>query len=247
MKIKYSALLVLGTSLLLSSCGCSNNPDKNILNDVNEAIAKSENPVNTCYDAVQVALAAGIDLENYQFTDKNYCFAFDIDTKQFVIMNDDNIVYSPRKYKKNKNTYSYFKFTNAYDAKSIYSQYLTSDFAGADLLVATTGLDMGVNRNVKTIMYNNTTGNAKTVHLRMFCDYLNINAVTDTVNLYYAATNVYVTQVKELYECATASSAYVQVSMGDVYFKPNCSIDLFEVPEKANVTTHYEEGANVYG
>ncbi|MCQ2795588.1 MAG: hypothetical protein MJ214_05250 [Bacilli bacterium] len=232
MKIKHCALLVFSAVGFCASCGGGSiNADQKFLNDVNNELEPYIDVIRTCSDAVNIAKDVGYDLESYKFENNDYCFAFDTLCNQFVVMNGDEIVYSPKDYKKNDDTYAYFKFTNAYDASLVYSQYLTKDFAGADMLVVTTGLDMGSNWNVKNIIYNNTSGIAKNIVLNTFSDYLTITAPTDNIIHYGDANNVFVTSMgedKAFHACGTY--AYIQPSAGNVYLEADSSTDLFELP-----------------
>lgn len=232
MNIRHLSLLVLSAASFCASCTRNIDANQKYLNEVNNELAKYKDVIRTCSDAVNIAKGAGYDLENYKFSNKDYCFAFDMMRNQFVIMDGDEIVYSPMYYEKNYDTYTYFKFTNAYDASSIYSQYLTKDFAGADLLVVTTGLDMGSNWNVKNIIYNNTSGIEKNIVLNTFSDYLTITAPTDNIIHYGDANNVFITSMGEDKAFhANGTYAYIQPSAGNIYLEADSSTDLFELPE----------------
>lgn len=246
MNVKHLSLLILSATSFCASCSSSINADQKFLNDVNNELESYRAVIRTCSDAVNIAKGAGYDLESYKFENDDYCFAFDTLRNQFVVMNGDEIVYSPQYYEKNYDTYTYFKFTNAYDASSIYSQYLTKDFAGADMLVVTTGLDMGSNWNVKNIIYNNTSTIEKNIVLNTFSDYLTITAPTDNVIHYGDANNVFITSMGEDKEFhAHGTYAYIQPSAGNIYLEANSSTDLFELPEGSTAKVNTAVDASI--
>lgn len=231
MKFKHITLLVLSAAGFCASCA-NNSAQQKFLNEVNNVVAQNKEGINTCYDAVNIAKEAGYDLEGYQLSNKDECFAFDLTNKTFVVMNGDRVVNAPHRYRKNKNSYAYFKFTDAYDATSVYSQYLTKDFKGADMLVVTTGLDMGENKNVKNVIYNNTSLIEKNIVLNTFCDYLTITAPTDNITHYGDANNVFITAMNEDKEFhAHGVYAYLQPAAGNIYLEADSSTDLFELKE----------------
>lgn len=248
MKIKHLSLLVFSAASFCASCGCSaNNNDQKILNDANAVIEKSETPIITCHDAVLATQEAGIDLEAHHLAQDDYCFAFDFDAKRFVIMNEaGDVVHSSRSYERNKDTYRYFRFTNAYDPTSVYSQYLTKDFAGADILVVTTGLDMGANWNVKNLTYYNESTIAKNIVLRTYSDYLTIMAPTDNIVHYGDANNVFITEMNDDKEFhAYGTYAYIQPSAGNIYLEQDSSVDLFELKENSTAKVNVAPGVTV--
>lgn len=231
MKFKHITLLVLSAAGFCASCA-NNSAQQKFLNEVNNVVTKNKEQINTCYDAVNIAKGAGYDLEGYQLSNKDECFAFDLTNKTFVVMNGDKVVNAPHRYRKNKDSYAYFKFTDAYDATSVYSQYLTKDFKGADMLVVTTGLDMGENKNVKNVIYNNTSLIEKNIVLNTFCDYLTITAPTDNITHYGDANNVFITAMNEDKGFhAHGVYAYLQPAAGNIYLEADSSTDLFELKE----------------
>lgn len=240
MKVKHLALLVLGTSSFLASCGCSNYiADQRLLDNINAVIARHASEINTCSDAVGFAKKGGYDLENYTLSKKSYSFAYDWAGKKFVIMEGDKIVCTPSYYHINSDTYNYFKFTSHYDAASVYSQYLTKDFEGADMLVVTTGLDMGNNWNVKNLIYNNTSDISKKIFLNTYSDYLTITAPKDNVVHYGDANNVFIASMGEDKEFhAYGTYAYIQPSMGNIYLESGASTDLFEMKDNSTANVH---------
>ncbi|MCQ2794037.1 MAG: hypothetical protein MJ207_01520 [Bacilli bacterium] len=246
MKVRHFALLILGATSFCVSCNGDNTADQKFLNTINSVVDKNKDKINTCKDAVDFIQDAGYDIEEYKLAKDTYCFAYDWAGKEFVVMNGDDIIYSPKNYARKQDTYNYFKFTSHYDASSIYSQYLTKDFQGADMLVVTTGLDMGSNWNVKNLIYNNTSTVAKNIYLNTFSDYLTITAPTDDITHYGDANNVFVVEMGDEHAFhANGVYAYIQPSSGHIYLESGSETDLFELKEGSTAKIHYVDGATI--
>lgn len=243
--MRIRSLAVLSIAAVSFLIGCNNDADNKFIDQANKAIESEKNNITTPSSAVTIAYDKGVDINGYTLKKTSNNIAFDIDTKQFTIMNGDNVTYAPKGYKKNSNTYHIFKFSNVYDSRSTYSQYLTRNFAGSDLLVVTTGLDMGENNNVKNITYFNSTDTAKDILLNVSCDYLNISTTKDNIYHYGSSNNVFIPSTLSGSYHEYGSCCYIQAAGGNVFLENGSYSDLFEVPSGSSVNIKQSEGSDI--
>lgn len=248
MKIKHISLLVLSAAGFLASCSCSNNKQDNaLLKNINNALSQVESKAKlTCQDAIDAVVGINPELDptTYTFKNKGRCFAYDVDAQQFIVMQDDRVLFAPDGYTLNYSL-SVFKFTDTYTANTNFSQYLTEAYPGSETLVIKTGLDMGNHHDIHNIYYENN-GDARRITLRTSCDYLNIDAPKDEVSHFNVSNNVFVTAAETYHEWGT--SAYTKISQGEIMFEPKSSTDMFEIPTECRevVTTKTHPEALVY-
>ncbi len=243
--MRIRSLAVLSIAAVSFLIGCNNDADNKFIDQANKAIESEKNNITTPSSAVTYAYEKGVDINGYTLKKTSNNIAFDIDTKQFTIMNGDNVTYAPKGYKKNSNTYHIFKFSDVYDSRSTYSQYLTRNFAGSDLLVVTTGLDMGENNNVKNITYFNSTDTEKDILLNVSCDYLNISTTKDNIYHYGSSNNVFIPSTLSGSYHEYGSCCYIQAAGGNVYLESGSYSDLFEIPNGSSVNIKQSEGSNI--
>ena len=243
---KLNLLLGAACVFTLTSCGGTSEQESD-LGRINNYLAECKDIVS-CADAVSALKKKDFDIETYGFADEDDCFAFDFDTKQFIIMNDDSVKYAPSGYKKNSNTYHIFKLTDGYEANSVYSQYLKDSFKGCDDLYITTGIDVGSNRDIKNIHYVNTTSESKDIIIYSHCDYFTFDTSKDVISFYGAANNIFIDNLSTGVAFNTyGTAAYINVegNGGTINIKKGSSTDVFEIVEENDISTTQEEGGTV--
>ncbi|MCQ2795587.1 MAG: hypothetical protein MJ214_05245 [Bacilli bacterium] len=231
--MKLNRIFILGACSItfLASCGCSNNNDQKVLDEVNKILSDNASSINTCHDAVKKIEENKIELNEHKFSNVNYEFVYDSKAKQFVIMEGDKIVRTSSEYIKSDNTLDYFKSVFVYNPNSKYSQYLDKRAEVPEQLLITTGFDIGDHIDIPNIAYTNLSNNAHDVIVRTYSDYFSVLAPLDTVHHYEIATNVIVTDIGTL--DMHASTAYVNAKNGYINFAAGSSTDFFEVDEDA--------------
>lgn len=231
--MKLNRIFILGACSItfLASCGCSNNNDQKVLDEVNKVLKDNANSINTCYDAIKKVEENKIELNEHKFSYENYEFVYDSKAKQFVIMDGDDIVRTSSGYTRSANTLDYFKSVYVYNPNSKYSQYLDKRAAVPEQLLITTGFDIGDHIDIPNIAYTNLSNNPHDVIVRTYSDYFSVLAPLDTVHHYEIATNVIVTDIATL--DMHSSTAYVNAKNGYIYFAADSSTDFFEKNQDA--------------
>lgn len=242
--MRLNKLFILGACSVpfLASCGCSNN-DQKALDDVNTILRNEADTIHTCHDAIVAAEAKGIELNDYQFANKNHEFAYDAKAKQFVIMEGDKIVKTSPGYQASESTFDYFKSVFTYNPNSKYSQYLDKRAEVPEQLLITTGFDIGAHIDIPFITYTNLSNHAREVIIRTYSDYFTVLAPLDTIHHYQIATNVIVTDVVAL--DMHSETAYIKATKGNINFAKDSETTFFEVKEgsEKDVKITSEEGA----
>lgn len=245
MKMKKILMIAASAASFSVLCAC-NDSDQTFLDKINKDVRDSLTPINSCYDAILAVEGAGDQINEHELKD-NKEFVFDIKAKQFVIMDGDKIVRTPKGYKASDSTYDYFKSVFKYDPNSRYSQYLDKRAEVPTSLLLTTGFDIGAHKDITQIVYTNVSGVARDVMIRTYSDSFSIQAPLDTVHHYDTATNITIEDVG--YLDAHGVSAYMNAKNGKVGFASKSSTDIVEVTsaQGQKVTFEKADDASILG
>lgn len=247
MKVKSLAVLSMAAVGFLVGCNKDNSADKKFVEDINKVVQSEKDKITTTADAVNILSDAGYNVEN-KLSNEKLKLAFDIDSKCFIAMENDNLKYGPNGYKLNSNTYHLYQVTDYYNGNSKYSQYLTSSFEGRDDLLVTTGLDMGKNKNIKNIQYYSPSDTSRDIYFNVTCDYLEVYAPNDVIKHYGDTNNIYIYSGSDnlnFYEYGSIS--YIKTAAGVFNFEYGATADIFEIVEGCDVTVRQNENAHITG